>query len=127
MTNPVFSNSPVFGDPRQQRGRQQGGVQQAPAWGTPGAQTADAVTLEQMYDAPTATPRDTGRLTYDDVIVKTGGLLALLVVVAAATWNLAPGLWPGVGRTARSSPSVWRGETVARTSRCRTVASRAAA
>ena len=46
-----------------------------------------------MYDAPPATPRDTGRLTYDDVIVKTGGLLALLVVVAAATWTLAPGLW----------------------------------
>ncbi len=93
MSNPVFSNSPVFGDPRQQRGRQQGGVAQAPAWGTPGAQAADAATLEQMYDAPTATPRDTGRLTYDDVIVKTGGLFALLVVVAAATWTLAPGLW----------------------------------
>lgn len=92
MTNPVFSNSPVFGDPRQQR---RGGQQtaQAPAWGTPGAQTADAVTLEQMYASPTATPRDTGRMTYDDVIVKTGGLLAVLVVVAAATWAIAPGLW----------------------------------
>jgi uncharacterized YccA/Bax inhibitor family protein len=43
---------------------------------------------------PAATTRDTGRLTYDDVIIKTGGLLALLVVVAAATWNVAPGLWP---------------------------------
>ena len=92
MTNPVFNNSPVFGDPRQQR---RGGQQtvQGPAWGTPGAQAADAVTLEQMYDAPTATPRDTGRLTYDDVIVKTGGLLALLTVVAAGTWVVAPGLW----------------------------------
>lgn len=46
-----------------------------------------------MYDAPTATTRDTGRLTYDDVIVKTGGLLALLVVVAAATWYVAPQLY----------------------------------
>lgn len=90
MTNPVFNNSPVFGDPRQRRGGQ---TAQAPAWGTPGAQTADAVTLEQMYAAPTATPRDTGRMTYDDVVVKTGGLLALLVVVAAATWVVAPGLW----------------------------------
>ena len=92
MTNPVFNYSPVFGDPRQQR---RGGQQtvQGPAWGTPGAQAADAVTLEQMYDAPTATPRDTGRLTYDDVIVKTGGLLALLTVVAAGTWVVAPGLW----------------------------------
>ena len=89
MSNPVFNNSAVFGDPRQQR---RGGQQtvQAPAWG---AQAADAAPLEQMYEAPTATPRETGRLTYDDVIVKTGGLLTLLVVVAAATWTLAPGLW----------------------------------
>lgn len=92
MSNPVFNNSAVFGDPRQQR---RGGQQtvQGPAWGTPGPAVTDAVTLEQMYDAPPATTRDTGRLTYDDVIVKTGGLLALLVVVAAATWTLAPGLW----------------------------------
>lgn len=93
MTNPVFSNSPVFGDPRQQRRGGQQTVTQGPAWGTPGAQVADATTLEQMYDAPPATTRDTGRLTYDDVIVKTGGLLALLVVVGAATWMIAPGLW----------------------------------
>ena len=92
MSNPVFNNSAVFGDPRQQR---RGGQQtvQAPAWGTAGAQAADAATLEQMYGAPAATTRETGRLTYDDVIVKTGGLLTLLVVVAAATWTLAPGLW----------------------------------
>jgi len=47
-----------------------------------------------MYQAPSATTADTKRLTYDDVIIKTGGLLALLVVVAAATWNFAPNLWP---------------------------------
>jgi len=93
MSNPVFNNSPVFGDPRQQRRGGQQTVVQGPAWGTPGAQAADAATLEQMYDAPPATTRETGRLTYDDVIIKTGGLLALLVVVAAATWTLAPQLW----------------------------------
>ncbi|GIG38630.1 Bax inhibitor-1/YccA family protein [Cellulomonas phragmiteti] len=93
MTNPVFSNSAVFGDPRQQRRGGRQATVQGPAWGTPGAQAADAASLEQIYDAPPATPRDTGRLTYDDVIVKTGGLLALLVVVAAATWVVAPGLW----------------------------------
>jgi uncharacterized YccA/Bax inhibitor family protein len=47
-----------------------------------------------MYGAPAATTRDTGRMTYDDVIVKTGGLLLLLIVVAAVTWQMAPGLWP---------------------------------
>ncbi|MGV8978157.1 MAG: Bax inhibitor-1/YccA family membrane protein [Cellulomonas sp.] len=97
MSNPVFDNSVIFGDPRKQR-RAQGGAAPTvlrgyPQAGTSGAPTIDALTLEQMYGSPTATTRDTGRLTYDDVIVKTGGLLALLVVVAAATWQLAPGLW----------------------------------
>lgn len=114
MSNPVFNNSAVFGDPRNQRGgaaTQQPpaygtapqGQAGAPAYGTPpqgaqwgqhGAQTADAATLDAMYQAPAATTADTKRLTYDDVIMKTGGLLALLVVVGAATWMLAPGIWP---------------------------------
>lgn len=76
MANPVFENDPVFGDPRR-RPAQRAVVAQ------PGV---DPVTLEQMYASPSATARDTGRLTYDDVIVRTGGLLALLAVVAAATW-----------------------------------------
>lgn len=89
MANPVFSNSEIFGDPRDRRNRPGAGTatQSAPA------ATVDAATLEQMYGAPTATTAQTGRLTYDDVIIKTGGLLALLVVVAAATWRLAPELW----------------------------------
>jgi uncharacterized YccA/Bax inhibitor family protein len=81
VSNPVFSNSPVFGE------RRGGAARTAPA-------VADAATLQQMYEAPAATVRETGRLTYDDVIVKTGGLLALLVAVAAATWQLAPQIWP---------------------------------
>jgi uncharacterized YccA/Bax inhibitor family protein len=88
VANPVFESSPVFGDPRRQSNR-----------GTVAAQTVDAATLEQMYAAPTATVRETGRLTYDDVIVKTAGLLAAVVVTAAATWYgteagvLPPGVW----------------------------------
>jgi len=89
VANPVFENDPVFGDPRR-RPAQRAVVAQ------PGV---DPVTLEQMYASPSATARDTGRLTYDDVIVRTGGLLALLAVVAAATWYgteqgfLPPGTW----------------------------------
>lgn len=103
MSNPVFSNSDVFGEPRR-TGARRGGTATAPQQpqygqaaygaGTAGAQAADATSLENMYSAPSATTADTKRLTYDDVIIKTGGLLALLVVVAAATWNFAPGLWP---------------------------------
>ncbi len=87
MSNPVLRNHDVFGEPR--RGR---GAVAAPA--PYGAPAADPATLEQMYGAPAATTRETGRLSYDDVIVKTAGLLALLVTVAAATWFVAPGLWP---------------------------------
>lgn len=103
MSNPVFSNSDVFGEPRR-TGARRGGTATAPPQygqvaygaqtGTAGAQGADAASLESMYQAPSATTADTKRLTYDDVIIKTGGLLALLVVVAAATWQFAPQLWP---------------------------------
>ncbi len=92
MANPVFSNSPVFGDPKSQSGRpQSGGTVYAESTAT--HSTIDAATLDQMYGAPAATTRDTGRLTYDDVIMKTGGLLALLIATGAVTWVVAPGLW----------------------------------
>jgi uncharacterized YccA/Bax inhibitor family protein len=111
MSNPVFNNSAVFGDPKNQRGgaaTQAGPAYgspppqgQGPAYGTPpqqqgaqwgayGAQTADAASLDAMYNAPSATTADTRRLTYDDVIMKTGGLLALLVVVGAGSWMVTP-------------------------------------
>ncbi len=109
MSNPVFNNSAVFGEPKNRRGG--AATQAAPAYGSPpaqgqgpaygtppqgaqwgayGAQTADAAQLDAMYSAPSATTADTKRLTYDDVIMKTGGLLALLVVVGAASWYLTP-------------------------------------
>ncbi|MGN6241026.1 MAG: Bax inhibitor-1/YccA family membrane protein, partial [Cellulosimicrobium cellulans] len=110
MSNPVFNNSAVFGEPKNQRGgaaTQAGPAYgspppqgQGPAYGTPpqqgaqwgayGAQTADAASLDAMYNAPSATTADTKRLTYDDVIMKTGGLLALLVVVGAGSWMVTP-------------------------------------
>jgi uncharacterized YccA/Bax inhibitor family protein len=90
VANPVFNNSPIFQDPSAQRGASSTAAQ---------ASTIDAVTLEKMYGAPSATTRQTGRMTYDDVIVRTGGLLALLVVVGAASWALTEQmpwlLWAG--------------------------------
>jgi uncharacterized YccA/Bax inhibitor family protein len=105
MSNPVFSRSDVFGEPRRTgaAGARRGGTatypNQTPAYGTPpqpgqygaaGQQAMDASQLDAMYQSPSATTADTKRMTYDDVIIKTGGLLALLVVVAAATWTLVP-------------------------------------
>jgi uncharacterized YccA/Bax inhibitor family protein len=47
--------------------------------------------LEQMYQAPPAGPIQTGRVTFDDVIMKTLGLFVLLVAAAAGSWFLSRG------------------------------------
>lgn len=100
MTNPVFSNSAIFGDPRSRRTRKQDSSA-APVGGTvlPQPPTSsqqyasgyatDPSQLNEMYAAPSAAPAQTGRLTYDDVIMKTIGLLGLAVLVGAVTWFLA--------------------------------------
>jgi uncharacterized YccA/Bax inhibitor family protein len=41
--------------------------------------------LQQMYNQPAAGPADTGRMTFDDVIVKTAACLGVLVAGAAVT------------------------------------------
>jgi uncharacterized YccA/Bax inhibitor family protein len=98
MTNPVFSNSAVFGE-KQNRDVQRTQSQMDPNFGraqdmsTGAAAGMDAHQLESMYNAPAATTADTGRMTYDDVIMKTGLLLVLLVAAGAATWALAPQLY----------------------------------
>jgi uncharacterized YccA/Bax inhibitor family protein len=94
MSNPVFDNNAIFRDPKkarrqqtQQSARQPGMVQDSATTATVGYDT-DA--LNRMYGAPSATTAQTGRLTYDDVIMKTGGLLAVVVVMAALTWFVVP-------------------------------------
>lgn len=54
----------------------------------PGATGADLTSaqLQDLYNAPPAGPAQTGRMTYDDVIIKTVGTLALVLVGAAAGW-----------------------------------------
>jgi uncharacterized YccA/Bax inhibitor family protein len=52
----------------------------------PRPQTADP--LEQGYFGPTATSRDTGRMTLEDVTVRTGILLVTAIVTGAVTWAL---------------------------------------
>jgi uncharacterized YccA/Bax inhibitor family protein len=51
--------------------------------------------LENMYAAPSATTADTRRLTYDDVIMKTGIQFLLLLATAAVTWNYVGSLPAG--------------------------------
>jgi len=94
MSNPVFDNNAIFRDPKKarrqqtQRGAQQPGMVQDRA--TTATVGYDTDALNRMYGAPSATTAQTGRLTYDDVIMKTGGLLAVVVVMAALTWFVVP-------------------------------------
>lgn len=98
MSNPIFSNSAVFGgkaDRSVQKTNDQMNFQNNSGTQAQYASGAamSAASLENMYQAPAATSADTRRMTYDDVIMKTGGLLALLIAVGAATWVLAPQLY----------------------------------
>lgn len=102
--NPVFAqvNKQIqdgyagFGQRTGQPGAQPGGVQSGMQPGMFGAQ--DAVSqdqLENMYQQPPAGPIQTGRLTVDDVVMKTLGLFVLVLVFAAGSWLVtrnSPGL-----------------------------------
>lgn len=74
-TNPVFSQNKDF---------RQGG------YATFDAGTSSASQLEDMYASPTATPGQMGRMTYDDVVVRTASVFGVLLVFAAATF-----IWMG--------------------------------
>ena len=54
---------------------------------------------ERAYAAPSADAVDRGRMTYDDVVVKTALLFGILVIGAAFSWYLTTTV-PGVGAAA---------------------------
>ncbi|PNI07843.1 hypothetical protein CXX84_14515 [Arthrobacter sp. AFG7.2] len=60
------------------------------AYGQPQNMTNEQ--LQQMYNQPAAGPADTGRMTFDDVIVKTAACLGVLLVGAAVTMFVSMGL-----------------------------------
>ncbi|OFE14712.1 hypothetical protein BA895_08435 [Humibacillus sp. DSM 29435] len=86
-----------FGSSRQNA---QGGVQQGMPQATAGYAAQDAATsqsLNELYARDSAGPTDTGRVTLDDVIIKSLGLFALLVATGTVTWLLVSGS-PGLAR-----------------------------
>ena len=94
MSNPFFSSSPIFGKGKTARGTGPASTPDAASMAQPGM---DSAALDQRYRAPSATSWDTDRMTYDDVIVRTGSLLAIVVGVGAVTWVVAPQLyWVGM-------------------------------
>jgi len=90
MTNPVFDRSEIFRDPRARKQNQRAGARGGVIQDTVSSAPLDAAALNRMYQAPSATTAQTGRLTYDDVIMKTGGLLTVVVLMAAVTWFVVP-------------------------------------
>jgi uncharacterized YccA/Bax inhibitor family protein len=89
MSNPVFERMrdsrgyATFGPPQ---GRAERSRADVPGWSTPSASD-----LDHLYAQPSATTADTGRLTYDDVVVKTGIVFVAVLAGAAVGWQV-PGL-----------------------------------
>lgn len=75
-------------DPRNPYATTAGATQTAWQTSTP---TFDQHAMEDAYQAPSADAVDRGRMTYDDVIVKTGVSFGLLVVAAALSWWVTVG------------------------------------
>jgi len=90
--NPVFANNKNFKDvPASQRGYATGGTDTMP-----GQAQLSAAQLQDLYSKPSANGAQTGRLTYDDVIMKTVFTLGLVLVGAAVGWIIPVLMWPGM-------------------------------
>jgi uncharacterized YccA/Bax inhibitor family protein len=76
--NPVFNRSDAFS--------KRGYATFNETTTAPAAASAGA--LEEMYNAPSATGVQTGRMTMDDVVIKTGLMFAVLVPLAALNFYL---------------------------------------
>jgi uncharacterized YccA/Bax inhibitor family protein len=93
-SNPVFSRIERetergyagFGD--------RGSQPPPPASGWPGNGQMTDRQLQELYERPAASAVQTGRLTLDDVVMKTAGLFTLMLVFAAVGWVLTPQVGP---------------------------------
>ena len=78
--------------PYGQNGYGQGQHGQTQAGWNPAQQGMTQDQLQDMYNRPAAGPADTGRMTYDDVIMKTAACLGAVLAGAAVTLVVAEGL-----------------------------------
>jgi uncharacterized YccA/Bax inhibitor family protein len=76
--NPVFSRSEEFN-------RKGGG-----GYATFDTRTPDAGELNEMYGSPSATATQMGRMTIDDVVMKTAMIFGVLLVAAGLTFAMDP-------------------------------------
>ncbi|WP_104108745.1 Bax inhibitor-1/YccA family protein [Arthrobacter sp. N199823] len=90
--NPVFANNKNFKEtPGGYRGPVNGGADTMSAQAQFSAQQ-----LQDLYNKPAAGPAQTGRMTYDDVIMKTVFTLGMVLVGAALGWMIPVLMWPGM-------------------------------
>lgn len=78
--------------PYGQNGYGQGQYGQTQTGWNPAQQGMSQDQLQDMYNRPAAGPADTGRMTYDDVIMKTAACLGAVLAGAAVTLVVAEGL-----------------------------------
>ncbi len=71
-SNPAFNNSPAFSS--------------KPSIASQLPQAVTAEQLDELYGRPSATPAETGRMTYEDTIVKTIVSFLVLLAGAAVGW-----------------------------------------
>lgn len=87
-----FGTAPQAGGPAATQGNPHAvgnpSAQQAPTnpYAADGQQNLTPDQLQQMYGAPPAGPLQTGRMTMDDVVMRTGMTLGTVVVAAAVAW-----------------------------------------
>ena len=90
--NPVFANNKNFKEtPAGYRGNVNAGADTMSAQAQFSAQQ-----LQDLYNKPSANASQTGRMTYDDVIMKTVITLTLVLVGAAVGWMIPALMWPGM-------------------------------
>ncbi|MDQ5840144.1 MAG: Bax inhibitor-1/YccA family protein, partial [Chloroflexota bacterium] len=95
-----MASNPVFG--RIDKQIQNGGYAgfDSPPTASRGSGRADQDSLnpeqlQDLYNQPSAGPVQTGRVTLDDVVMKTLGLFSIVVVVGALTWWFVASPEPG--------------------------------
>jgi uncharacterized YccA/Bax inhibitor family protein len=95
MTNPAFTRSEVFNGKRAAVApvnpySQPGVYGQTGPYGQANGYATSSAQLNSMYAAPSAGPISTGRMTYDDVLIKSVSMFGVLLVGATVGWLLTP-------------------------------------
>ncbi len=103
MANPYFTSNANFGKstPNYPVGEAPYAQQQVGQVSTAGYDRQFAQ-VQQSYYGPDASSRQTGRMTIDDVVIKSAFVIGAVVVAAIASWQLVPAsiampvLWVGL-------------------------------